>query len=199
MMSIKTLMPLGHLELFMLHETLFLKQCPIAWYSHIAKEGTWLTTNKMIPLMSSMSLVLADFGLICASSKGSGESVHRHELDWAFIALKCDKYQISRFFPSFNASSLKVGETAHRNKLDWAFFAAWKCDKYQISSFFSSHLASKLLYAGKRLCEAVHLHRLVSDPSLLDWLNSSHLVLGIFSLRNGNSIPAMVILNYLSN
>ena len=79
-MSIKTLMLLGHLELFMLHETLFLKKCPIVC-SHIAKEGTWLTTNKMIPLMSSMSLVLADYGLICASSKGSGESVHWHELD----------------------------------------------------------------------------------------------------------------------
>ena len=101
--------------------------------------------------MSSMSLVLANYGLICASSKDSGESVHWHELDWAFIALKCDKYQISRFFPSFNASSVKAGETAHWNKLDSAFFAAWKCDKYQISRFFSFHLASKLLSAGKRL------------------------------------------------
>ena len=47
--------------------------------------------------------------------------------------------------------------------------------------------------------EAVHLRRLVSDQSLLDWLNSSHLVQGRFSLKNGNFIPEMVFLNYFSN
>ena len=44
MMSIKTLMPLGHLELFMLHRTVFLKMSDCMILAH--SQGRYLADNQ---------------------------------------------------------------------------------------------------------------------------------------------------------
>ena len=83
------------------------------------------------------------------------------KLDWAFVALKCDKYQFYRFF-LIDASSGNSGESLLWQKLDWAFVGL-KCNKYQIFSIVFISLNASSESSG----EAVHWHKL--DWAFFAW------------------------------
>ena len=101
------------------------------------------------------------------------------------VALKCDKYQFSRFF-IFGASSKSSGESVHWTRLDWAFVVL-KCDKYQIPDFFSR--LTQAAKAQARLC----IGKSFTEPSLLE--NAITVQCEIFQIKHWN-INKRVIRTY---
>ena len=60
---------------------------------------------------------LSNFCLIYASSESSGESVHWHNLNRALVALKYNKYKLSRFFSLIYWSSECSGKIVYYFRL----------------------------------------------------------------------------------